>query len=57
MSKVIAGIALLAVSFGITVGHLILGWGLRPQSWAWIVVFWVLSVVIVIIGQQIQKET
>ena len=56
MTKAIALLSVLTASFGITIGTLILGWGLKPCSWTWIVIFWFLSMILLGVMDVIRKE-
>ena len=37
MSKIISAISLTALGILLTVGIMVYGWGLTPQSWWWII--------------------
>lgn len=56
LTKMVATLALLATSIGCTIGAFMLGWGLRPASWFWIVLFAGAHVILVFVIQAVLKE-
>ena len=44
--KAIASFAGLTAAFFISIASMMLGWGVQPQSWGWIIGCWVALVVV-----------